>query len=287
MKKYDIVMIGHVSKDILIQKGKESRITGGAVVYSSVAAKRSGASVLVITKTAKKERRLVKFLEDEGIDVVVLDSPETTSIQNLYESEDMEGRKVTLLASASPFSVDELPEVDGKIFHLAGLFYGEIPSELIFFFEKKGKLALDAQGVVRCSEGGNLIFKDWEKKKELLPRITYLKTDVVEAEILTGETDRLKAAVMLKEAGAGEVMVTHGSEVILYSEEGLNRAPFTARNLSGRTGRGDTCFAAYLAWRVHHGVEDSLKFAAALTSIKMESPGVFKGTREEVLARIG
>jgi sugar/nucleoside kinase (ribokinase family) len=41
-----------------------------------------------------------------------------------------------------------------------------------------------------------------------------------------------------------------------------------------------------MAWRLHHGVEESVKFAAALTSIKMERPGPFSGTIDDVLARM-
>jgi sugar/nucleoside kinase (ribokinase family) len=44
---------------------------------------------------------------------------------------------------------------------------------------------------------------------------------------------------------------------------------------------------AYLARRMDHPVEDALKFAAALVSIKMESEGPFKGTLEDVLKRMG
>ena len=61
---------------------------------------------------------------------------------------------------------------------------------------------------------------------------------------------------------------------------------FTNRNVSGRTGRGDTVFASYLVRRMDHGVEDSLKFAVALCSMKMETPGPFAGSLEQVLQRI-
>jgi len=64
------------------------------------------------------------------------------------------------------------------------------------------------------------------------------------------------------------------------------RAPFNPGNLSGRTGRGDTCFISYVCWRRTHGIEESLRYAAALTSLKMEKPGPFLGTQEEVLARM-
>jgi sugar/nucleoside kinase (ribokinase family) len=43
---------------------------------------------------------------------------------------------------------------------------------------------------------------------------------------------------------------------------------------------------AYLARRMDHGVQESLAFAVALASIKMETPGPFRGSLEEVLARM-
>jgi sugar/nucleoside kinase (ribokinase family) len=58
------------------------------------------------------------------------------------------------------------------------------------------------------------------------------------------------------------------------------------RSNEGRTGRGDTTFGAYLARRLDHSIEESLRFAAAVVSIKMESPGPFRGSIEDVLARM-
>jgi sugar/nucleoside kinase (ribokinase family) len=61
---------------------------------------------------------------------------------------------------------------------------------------------------------------------------------------------------------------------------------FSNKSVVGRTGRGDTTFAAYLAWRLDHDAGESLKFAAALVSIKMETPGPFRGTLEDVARRL-
>jgi hypothetical protein len=41
-----------------------------------------------------------------------------------------------------------------------------------------------------------------------------------------------------------------------------------------------------MAWRLKHGPAESLKFASALVSIKMESKGPFAGTLEDVLSRM-
>jgi sugar/nucleoside kinase (ribokinase family) len=61
---------------------------------------------------------------------------------------------------------------------------------------------------------------------------------------------------------------------------------FSNNSIVGRTGRGDTTFSAYLSWRLNHDPRESLKFAAALVSIKMETPGPFKGTLEDVAKRL-
>jgi sugar/nucleoside kinase (ribokinase family) len=44
--------------------------------------------------------------------------------------------------------------------------------------------------------------------------------------------------------------------------------------------------AAYLARRMDRDAPEALKFAAALVSIKMETPGPFVGTLDDVLARM-
>lgn len=153
--------------------------------------------------------------------------------------------------------------------------------------KERREVILDAQGVLRSlDEEGNLVFRDWEKKMELLPLVTYFKTDAAEAEILTGFSDRREAALLLNRWGAKEVMLTHNTEVMVCTEGEIFTAPYTHANNEGRTGRGDTTFATYLAWRMDHSVAESTAYAAALCSMKMEIPGPFKGTVEEVQDRM-
>ncbi|MCX7786805.1 MAG: PfkB family carbohydrate kinase [Spirochaetes bacterium] len=287
MKQYDIVMIGHVSKDIMVYGGKEERLLGGAVVYSSAAAARSGAKVLVITKAAKEDLPLLDVMRHPNVEILVVPSPTSTSIRNEYFSEDRERRKVTLLSQADPFTLDEIPPFQTSVLHLAGLFYGEIPVTLIPALACKYRVAVDAQGLLRRNMGGGTLgFQDLENKEGILPHITFLKTDAAEAEVLTGQQNREEAARILAKYGPEEVMVTHNTEVIVLKDGNFFRAPFTPRNLSGRTGRGDTCFASYLYWRLHHPIQEAVSYAAALTSIKMEKPGIFTGSVEDVQDRM-
>jgi sugar/nucleoside kinase (ribokinase family) len=113
-----------------------------------------------------------------------------------------------------------------------------------------------------------------------------VKLDVVEARILTGTDDLEKAAVIIEGWGCPEILITHSPGVLARVNGKTLYEKFSNQSMVGRTGRGDTTFAAYLSHRLDHGPVESLKFAAALVSIKMETPGPFKGTLEDVAKRL-
>ena len=128
-----------------------------------------------------------------------------------------------------------------------------------------------------------MCFHDWADKLEYLPMLDFLKTDAAEAEILTGLTDREEAARVLHGWGVKEVVISHNSEILAYDGVTMKTCPIRSRNLSGRTGRGDTVFGSYLAMRMlGNSLEESLLYATACCSLKMEPPGAFRGTRADV-----
>ena len=284
IKKYDTFIIGHISIDKNIYQGEAVKEIGGAVFYSSCASHAIGHKTGILTKLSFRDKNCLEEFTIPEEDIFALNSKNTTSIRNIYHSADRERRTCTALSVADPFIIDDIPDnIDSQIYHFAGLISGEFDSKMIKFLHSKGKIALDVQGFLRTvGENKEMLFKDWEKKKEYLPYIDYLKTDAAEAEIMTGTKDRKKAAKMLFEWGAKEVMITYNKEVLIYNGEKYYNCPLKPRNLSGRTGRGDTCFSAYITERLNKDIEGALLFAAALVSLKMENPGPFKGTRDDV-----
>ncbi len=290
MKKYSSVILGHLSYDYNIDhEGNLQEILGGAVLYSSASAHALGHNVLAVTKLAKKDRERLKAFTLPKENIVALDSETSTMIRNQYLSADKEKRICTCLERGEPFTESDLPDADAAIWHFAGLIYGDFSGDLIKAAAKKGDTAVDVQGFLRHADsahGGNMYFEDWADKKELLPAIAYLKTDAAEAEILTGQPDRREAAKMLYAWGAKEILITHNTEVLAYDGREFFTRPIKSRNLSGRTGRGDTTFAAYLGERQNHSIEQSLLTATATVSLKMETPGPFTGNRSDVEAYI-
>lgn len=283
--KFDTFILGQISKDINIDyDGKLREEFGGAVVHSGFAAANIGHRVGVLPKADTNEVNLVNvFAEATGVTVFPVHSKSSTSIKNQYHTADRERRSCTAISVIEPYTVAEIPDVESEIYHIAGLMYGDFSGEIIEYLSKKGKVAVDVQSMLRCVENGSMVFHDWAEKKKYLPLITFLKTDAAEAQIMTGLEDRAEAAKVLYSWGAKEIMITHNTEVLIYDGKKVYTEPLKPQNLSGRTGRGDTCFSGYITERISKDIEHSLRFAAALVSLKMGTPGPFKGTRDDVI----
>ena len=284
MSEYSSMIIGHETMDSNTDHlGNTVKIVGGAVVYSSASAHALGHRVAAVTKLAEKDRdRLADFTLPKE-DIFCLPSEKSTDMVNIYHTADKERRTCACLSKGDPFNAAELPALDVGIYHLAGLVYGDFDSEMIKTLAKKAPVALDVQAMLRhVAPDGSMYFEDWAAKKECLPFITYLKTDAAEAEIMTGCADRREAAKHLYSWGAGEILITHNTEVLVYDGKSFFTCPIRSRNLSGRTGRGDTTFAAYINERLTHSIPEALLTASATVSLKMETPGPFKGTRADV-----
>jgi sugar/nucleoside kinase (ribokinase family) len=288
-KEYDTLVIGPVSLDHNIDHERaEYREVGGAIVQSGYAAARTGHNTAIFTKLNPKDADLEKTFADSGADLYWKESERTTSIRNQYFTADKETRECKAISVCDPFTIKELPDVKTRIYHLAGLIYGDFSSALIHRLgEQAGaqgvKVAVDVQCLLRHAEpDGSMVFYDWADKQTHLQYVDFLKTDAAEAKILTGESDRVAAAKKLYGWGAKEIMITHNTEVLIYDGKETYFCPIRARNLSGRTGRGDTCFSGYITERLSKSIPEALLFAAALVSLKMETIGPFKGDRRAV-----
>lgn len=284
-KFYDILSIGHISLDYNIDYlDNEIVEVGGAVIYSSAAAHALGHKAGVVTKLAEGDRDRLNVFTIAKEDVYCLPSAKSTSIRNKYHTPDKERRTCTCIAQGDPFTEKDIPRVACGVYHFAGLIYGDFDGELIRQMSLRGKTAVDVQALLRHVDKNTslMYFEDWKDKLTYLPYIDYLKTDAAEAEIMTGKTDRAEAARLLHKWGAKEVVITHNTEVLAYDGNEIYTCPIKARNLSGRSGRGDTTFAAYISEREHAGIADSLLWATATVSAKMEKPGPYKGTRADI-----
>ncbi|MBQ5950914.1 MAG: ribokinase [Lachnospiraceae bacterium] len=283
---YDIMIIGQMTLDHNTDyDGREEFRTGGAVTFSGYAAAAIGHSVAVVPKGDPAVIDPYAAFADSRVEKIFpVYSPTCTVMENTYFTPDRERRRCLNTSSIVPYAPEDLPEEEARIYHLGGLVNGDMGADILEACARRGDTALDVQAVLRCrNEDGSLELRDWPDKLRYLPLIRFLKTDAAEAEVLTGTDDREKAAFLLCEWGAKEVLITHNTEALVCDGTHIFRAPLKPRNLSGRTGRGDTTFAGYLTERLGSDIPAALEYAAPLVSLKMETPGPFTGTRQDVL----
>ena len=176
-----------------------------------------------------------------------------------------------------------MEHIDTKAAVIGSSLRGEVGLDVILTLsEKRVFLGADMQGFVRVLRGQNLVYEPWGEMKETLVYLDVLKSDAVEAEVLTGEADIYKAAKIFSQMGPKEIVLTHKDGVLLYSEGEYYQADFYSRVLDGRSGRGDTCIGVYTAMRSFMDPWAALNWAAAVTSLKMERLGPFDRSISEV-----
>lgn len=280
----DIMMIGHFAKDKLVVDGQGKIASGGAVYYGSIALRHLGIGVVVVTRLHPDDFSLLDELKQEEVQVFAIPALETSGIENIYDSADMERRICKSLGFAGPFQIEDIPNLSAHIYVAASIIAGEIDLALLQSLAQRGPVALDIQGFVRVRNNSELVFRQWTDMAEGLSHVTYLKVDRAEAELITGQTDLQVAARQLAEYGPREVVVTQSSGVTVFAEGKIFQAPFTPRSLGGRTGRGDTCFATYLGKRLSASPQKACRYAAAVTTLKQEQPGPWKGSPSDIEA---
>jgi sugar/nucleoside kinase (ribokinase family) len=224
-----------------------------------------------------------------GIDTFLIPARETTFSKVFHPVADVDVRELTILKSAGIITSAELPDISVNHVHLAGISDTEFDMDLMSCLAARNHtLSVDMQSFVRQVDPDTRVitFADVPEKKAIAEMMDLIKMDVVEAKLLTGTDDLEKAAAIVADWGCSEVVITQSAGVLARHNGTTCYEPFSNKTTIGRTGRGDTTFAAYLAHRMDHDTAQSLIFAAALCSVKMESVGPFTGTIHDVEQRI-
>jgi len=250
---------------------------------------RVGVKTAAVVKMSLEEEHITQPMKDLGVDVFIIPADCTTYSRVLHKSENVDERDITLVKTAGLIKVEDIPELESEYYHLGGISDSEFDMALIDGLKTRGyRLSTDMQSYVRqiTPVTKEINFGDVKDKEEIVSKMDMVKLDVVEALVLTGTDDLEKAAGIVESWGCPEVVITRSDGVLARANGESYFEKFSNSSVIGRTGRGDTTFAAYQSRRLEHDIPESLKFAAALVSIKMETYGPFKGTLEDVYKRI-
>ncbi len=279
----DVCFVGNYTRDTIADVRGTRIVDGGAFHYGASAAARTGLRTAAVTHLAVEDLRVARGLEALGVAVRVLPTPRSTCLRLEYPSDDPDERVIRVESAAEGFRPADFAGLQARAVVVGASFRGEMgPGALRRLARQAPLLAIDAQGFVRVVRGGELAFERWPGKRAALAFVQVLKADGVEARILTGTDDLQEAARRMQELGPQEIVLTHRDGLLVLAGERELQAPFVPRRILGRSGRGDTCLAAYVCRRLETGPAEAAVWAAALTSLKMESPGPFALDRAAV-----
>jgi sugar/nucleoside kinase (ribokinase family) len=283
MSTFDLAFIGNYTKDTIVDPAGSRTVDGGAFYYGANVACRLGYRTAAVTRLCEADLRVVERLKELGVEVFYELAPRSTVLRLVYPGENPDQRRIFVDSSAGSLRPAQVKDLEARVAVIGASFRGEVsPTILKILKGKTARIALDVQGFVRVVREGILDFQSWPQKTRVLRLVDILKADAVEAEMLTGASDPVKAAAALLEAGPEEVVITHKEGVLVCDGKGSYQAGFFPRRMVGRSGRGDTCLAAYACRRLDGEPAEAAVWAAAVTSLKMESSGPFRSSRREV-----
>jgi len=282
-ERFEIAFLGHYTKDTIVVIDKEKTVDGGAVIYGANVTARMGLKTAIITRMARQDFRVLEQFGGFDVHTFRQETSNSTALKLVYASSNFDERVVYLVSFAQPFTVKEVCDVKARTFHVASSLRDEVPYEIVKSLRGVAdKVSLDVQGFVRVNRNGKLVSDRWEDASEVLRHVDVVKADHVEARILTGKDDRRDAAESLSALGPNEVVITRNDGVLVRADGKYYEAPFIPKELNGRSGRGDTCIAAYLAKRLTSTPAEATVWAAAVTSLKLENEGPFRRTISDV-----
>ena len=282
---HDLCCVGHITLDKVVTPKNTVHMPGGTSFYFSHAIRNlKDINYTLVTAIAESEMAVANDLQSKGIDVKVMPSKHSVYFENIY-GENQDNRTQRVLAKADPFTVDYLEDIDARIYHLGSLLADDFSLDVIRFLSQKGLVSVDSQGYLREVREQNVYAVDWTEKKEALKYIHFLKANEHEMEVLTGYDDIAMAAKQLYDWGVKEVLITLGSMgSVIYDGTTFHKIPaYKPKEVVDATGCGDTYMTGYLYKRAKGaGIEESGRFAAAMSTLKIECLGPFKGTREDI-----
>ncbi|MFQ6095061.1 MAG: carbohydrate kinase family protein [Candidatus Bathyarchaeia archaeon] len=250
---FDLVTVGHFAIDLIISPRitRSTATLGGSPTFCSIAAKKLGADVSVISKVGSDfPSEYIEWLTANGVDLSglkVVDGASTTRFILKYEGY---GRRLRLKSRAPPIGIEDIPDsLRSRAIH-AGPIANELSAETISELRSLADvLSLDPQGLVRLFDReGNVSLRKMGEHK-ILRNIDIFKSATDELKSFVDAADLPSALKKISEHGTEIVIVTKGSKgALVYHRGRVYEIPACKpRVFVDATGAGDVFIGAFLA----------------------------------------
>ena len=170
-KTYDLCCIGYITRDKIVTPQNTVYMPGGTSFYFAKAIRQlSTEGFLLVTALADEDREAAEDIRRDGIEVNILPTAHSHCFENIYGNNPNE-RRQRVTATADPFSVEGLKDVQARIIHLGSLLASDFSLDVIRHLAGKSVLSADVQGFLRKVEDEKVFPVDWAEKREALKYI--------------------------------------------------------------------------------------------------------------------
>jgi sugar/nucleoside kinase (ribokinase family) len=292
---FDVLSVGHFTIDTIHLPDRKSPfvVLGGSATYVSLAARRLGARVAVVSKVGCDFPEAYKWwLDQEGIDQsnVIKDNGSNTTRFELKYNVDLSERTLRSECRALPINVEDLSHIPkAEIVHI-GPVANEIGFDELEELKKSANaLSFDPQGLVRSfDDAGNVTIQPLADKR-ILGLVDIFKCSHIEVQAVTGLPELNQATKFIHDCGARIVIVTLGAKGSTVSVDGTvhNVPACKPEKLVDPTGAGDAFIGGFLA-EYARGEDSSWCscVGSATASLVVEGVGpTHIGSRDEIYQR--
>ncbi|MBS7634010.1 hypothetical protein KEJ34_00685 [Candidatus Bathyarchaeota archaeon] len=287
---FDIITIGHFALDRIFLPGspRTRKTLGGPPTYTSLAAKKMGAKVSVISKVGGDfPAKYVKWLREQGVDLSGLkiseDSQTTSFMLKYYHGGE---RDLILRSRAPPISAEDLsPSMKARAVHVSPI-ANEISVDLIEMVSSMTPIiSLDPQGLLRrFNDDGKMSLQKMDDLS-FLRCINIFKSSEKEIKALTGRESVTEAIDKIRSYGIEVAIATMGEKgsLLSFSNKFYMVPPAKSKIILDPTGAGDVFIGAFITEYLRNADPlwcTCVGAAAASFVIEKIGPKGFRGNRE-------
>jgi len=290
----EIVVIGHLSRDLIITPESRTETLGGGPAYAMIAPKIGALGAGIVSCVGSDfEDEYLDTIGNAGLNISGVQKRGEKSTRFINEYDEKGNRTQRVESIGSPLCPDDiLPQHMGaSIYHFSPLTAAEIPYSVIKSVRVGGPLlSIDCQGFLRGIEDEQIIETEWPDRDEILALADVVKFDEAELRLAYDSQSELSAVTELLNIGPRMVLVTRdrrGSTV--YTRNTQKDIPLVLANAQiDPTGCGDVYVISFLLEYMRTGdVKRAGLFGATCSSFNVETAGPYNlPTREQVERRM-
>jgi sugar/nucleoside kinase (ribokinase family) len=292
--RFDLVVVGHLTIDLMKFGDEEQKRLGGPPAYAMVACSLGLKNVGIVSRIGKKfPRKYYEILVASGLNLDgIIRDEETTEFINEYSKDGHRIQFANHVANCLTSADVPKPYWNTKWMHISPVL-GETDSSLIVTAKKhQVKVSVDVQGFVRKrSEPENRIVGcEWSDFVKVASKIDILKADIDELRHLAQKPTYQKATKAIHQMGCPIILITQGQQGSFVSQETslIKIPPMTPEKIVDHTGSGDVFAISFLIeyQRTQRPLWSAF-FASSAASYNLETPGPFQfPSYEDVVTRL-